>query len=604
VAPTVPNPIVVGHLSRSERKLDIEELVPVGLPSGKDVVSEGVELAQNVHLGKSAFLVEEGAESELEFKLRLKEKGEISTHAQFGLNTVELTVQGLRFLHKEAMKNGIRIDRFGLCMNQVMGLPPQMRMKAPKGTGPVLWKEEDWYAIAQAAPIQPHFGDFMIGSPASVINTTLALRAGATTIGNLAQYFTFEYALWTDLVGTSVETVKALGMMAALKGKGALIHSYLDDGFGGLFTDYAAIAGWGMIERYIVERLIGGKLAHCFGGLTSDHMTRLAWQTVLDRIHEGETIGSMLYGDTISLTEDLDRNRANSASCAFFDILGQLRRPTAHAIVPVPKTEPIRIPSPAEVVEAHVNLRRMEKEARRLLPVVNFTRADALALKMFEGGRLFFESTLRGLKEAGVNVDDPLELLVVLRKIGASKLELLFGPGKSGELFPNGRKPVLETDLMRRTFDLAADFVRKVPQQEAASLHGVKVLVASTDVHGYALLLILNLLRANGAEIENLGPSVESTKTLVDAISELHPQVVVLTTHNGKALEYAKSLMTQMKQTETHALVIMGGKLNQNLGGELPVDVSVDLNRMGIVTSTNLQDIPSLISRHISPIAK
>ena len=579
--------------------LNIERLVPDGLPSGKDILSEGIELAKGIEIGKSAFLTEEGVESELEYKLRLKEKGRISTHAQFGLDTVEATVQGLRFLHNEAARRGIRIDRFGLCMNQVMGLPPELRDKAPRGTGPVLAKQDDWDAIAQAAPIQPHFGDFVIGSPASVLNTTMALRAGATTIGNLGQYFTFEYAHWTDLITRTAETVKALGIMAALKGRGSLIHSYLDDGYGGLFTDYAATAGWAMIERFIIEKLIGGKLAHGFGGLTSDPMTRLAWQTVLDRIHEGETVGSVLYGDTIDLTEDLERNQAISASCALLDILGQLRNPTAHAIAPVPKTEPIRIPSPEEVVEAHVYARQMEREARRLLPAVNFAQVDALAERILQGGKRFFESALTGLRGAGVDIHDPLELLIALRNLGATELERLFGPGEKDELYPKGRRPILETDMTRKTLDLAADLVRKSAQEQPVSLHRVKILVASTDVHEYALLIILNLLRACGAELVNLGPSVESTELLVEAISEFHPQVVVLTTHNGKALEYAKNLTAAMRQSQANALVIMGGKLNQNLGGELPVDVSADLDRMGIITSTDLQDIPSMIRRHL-----
>lgn len=587
-------------MSRPRIDLDIERIVPDGLPSGKDIVSEGVELAQHVEIGRSAFLAEAGFDSEFEYKLQLKKTGEISTHAQFGQNTVELTVQGLRFLHSEAAKHGIRINRFGLCMNQVMGLPPELRDKAPRGTGPVLEKQEDWIAIAQAAPIQPHFGDFMIGSPASVLNTTMALKAGATTIGNLGQYFTFEYAQWTDITATTVETVKALGMMAGLRRRGTLVHSYLDDGFGGLFTDYAVIAGWAMMERYIIEQLIGGRLAHCFGGLTSNPMTRLAWQTVIDQVHENETVGSMLYGDTINLTEDLEKNRAISASCSLIDVLGQLRKPTAHAIVPVPKTEPIRIPSPQEVVEVHISLRQMEAEARRLLPAVSFTQVDDLAERMLDGGRTFFNSALTGLKEFGVNISDPLELLIALRNIGASKLERLFGPGRNDDRYPNGRKPVFETDLVRKTVDLAANFARKVEREQPPSLHGVKILVASTDVHGYALLVISALLDAYGADLVNLGPSVESTKTLVKAISEIHPHAVVLTTHNGKALEYARSLTADMQQTQTHALIIMGGKLNQNLGGKLPVDVSVDLNRMGIITSMNVEDIPSLIGTHLS----
>jgi hypothetical protein len=150
-----------------------------------------MEIGRSIQLGKSAFLVREGVKSELEYKLRLKKEGRISTHAHFGLNTVQATVEGLRFLYAEGSKRGIKIDRYGLCMNQAMGLPPSMRSKVPKGTGPVLWQEEDWAALAQAAPIQPHFGDHMIGSPASVVNTVMALGVGGTTIGNLAQYFTF-----------------------------------------------------------------------------------------------------------------------------------------------------------------------------------------------------------------------------------------------------------------------------------------------------------------------------------------------------------------------------------------------------------------------------
>jgi methylmalonyl-CoA mutase cobalamin-binding subunit len=589
-------------LSWSRPPPDLNELIPKDLPSGKEIIREGVEIAATVEIGKSAFLTQEGVQSELEYKLRLKKEGRVSTHAHFGLNTVQATVEGLRFLYDQSMKRGIRIDRFGLSMNPVMGLPSDMRGKVPRGTGPVLWKEEDWIALANAAPIQPHFGDFVIGSPASVANTMMALKVGGTTIGNLAQYFTFEYAEWDDLKSRTIETVKALGMMAALKKNGALVHSYIDDGYGGIFSDYGDVAGWAMLERYIVERLAGGRLAHCFGGLTSNPVTRLAWQTALDRIHAKETVGSMFYGNTIDLGEDLERNTAISSACSLVDIIGQLRNPTAHAIMPVPKTEPIRIPSPEEVLEAQVNARQMEKEAERVLPMISFIASDLLAEKIVAEGKRFFESTLKGLKEMGVDVDDPLELLLVLKRLGANKVERFFGSGQRDELYPCGRRPVLETDMIKRTINLASHLT--LDTKQTANLQGLKVLIASTDVHEYSLLAIARLLAGRGAQVTNLGPNVESPRWLVKAMIESRPAIVVLTTHNGKALQYATQLVDEMRQSRITSVIVMGGVLNQSVGAEMPIDVTADLNRLGIVTSTNLAALPSLIRTTLTGLAK
>ena len=174
-------------------------------------------------------------------------------------------------------KRGQVVDRFGLCLDRVMAYPPQMRDRVIRETGPQLKSVEDWVEVGQVVPIQPHAGDFMIGFPASMFNTECALRAGITTIGNLSQYFAHGAPEWTDHVATAVETAKAIAMMGFLKDQGTLVHSYLDDGFGSLFTDYANIAGWAYLERYIVENLLGAKLAHCFGGVTVEPMMRVAW---------------------------------------------------------------------------------------------------------------------------------------------------------------------------------------------------------------------------------------------------------------------------------------------------------------------------------------
>jgi hypothetical protein len=55
----------------------------------------------------------------------------------------------------------------------------------------------------------------VIGTPAAVENTSAALAAGATAIGNLGQYFTFRLLRWHDDVATTATTLTALALGAA-----------------------------------------------------------------------------------------------------------------------------------------------------------------------------------------------------------------------------------------------------------------------------------------------------------------------------------------------------------------------------------------------------
>ena len=64
------------------------------------------------------------------------------------------------------------------------------------------------------------------------------------------------------------------------------------------------------LEKYIVEDLLGAKLAHCVGGLVSDPIKRSGWIFALDEIHDHDCIGSMFYGDTISSNMDPEKNRS------------------------------------------------------------------------------------------------------------------------------------------------------------------------------------------------------------------------------------------------------------------------------------------------------
>jgi hypothetical protein len=65
-------------------------------------------------------------------------------------------------------------------------------------------------------------------------------------------------------VVTTEATLVALGLVAAQDVE-ILVHSNLDDGFAGLFADTSAAIGMVLLEKYIVEDLIGASVSHCYG---------------------------------------------------------------------------------------------------------------------------------------------------------------------------------------------------------------------------------------------------------------------------------------------------------------------------------------------------
>ena len=181
----------------------LRQTVSEPLPDFNTSRGRARELASGVDIGRSAFLDKYSVQSELEYKQQCMRDGRIMYHAHIGMNDVKATSTALAEIHRQLDRQGFRLDRAGFALDRRMGLPESMREQAAAETGPMLEQVEDWTALAQSAPIQPHLGDFMIGQPASVSNTMHALRIGCSTVGNLSQFFTFEAPGWEDTRATS-----------------------------------------------------------------------------------------------------------------------------------------------------------------------------------------------------------------------------------------------------------------------------------------------------------------------------------------------------------------------------------------------------------------
>jgi len=551
------------------------------LPDMASIRSEIDKIAKGVTIGETLFMKEKGVKSEAEYKIKMAKEGHIMKHTHIGWNSWDTTAKGTEKIYNELTRRGSYVDRFGYCLDWVMGVPENMRHLLPVGTGLTFKNPDEWTKIGQVVPVQPHLGDHMIGSLNSVENTVNALNAGVTTMGNVSQYYTYEYPGIDMEKERVIGMIEAIGVMGKFRDQGTIIHSNLDDGFGAQFHDLANLVGWAMIERYIVEDLLGGGMSHCFGNLFSDPILRITFSQAMLEINKTHTPGSMAYGNTIDFGFDYERNFGALSSYSLGDIIAQRHLPSGHAVTVIPVTEAARIPSADEIIQAHMTVDMMIEKAQYYEPYIDWEKIKADKDILVACGRIFFERVLNGLDDMDVDITHPGEMLAALKAIGPAQLEEKFGVGQSDKLAMRGRIPVRPTDIVS-TISKKQEAITNKIDDLPGSLKGYNVIVGSTDVHEFGKEIVKNVLVKAGANVYDLGSNVSTTE-VVDTVGETECNVVVMSTFNGIALSYAKELFADAKKEDINVKLIMGGLLNEvKDGGSLPVDVKPELVKMGV----------------------
>lgn len=559
-------------------------LVPPALRPGSALLDAGRAMARDWTLGESLFLKTMQVASEAAFKRRAIAERRIMQHAHIGFRSVGRTTEAIRQVFDTTARHGATVDRFGITLDWSMGYPIAERTARGRGTGIVLAGAEDFARITNVVPAAAHFGDFMLGLPGSVENAQGALAAGATTIGNLGQYFTFRLPDWDDDVATTEATVTALGLIAAQPAE-VLVHSNLDDGFAGLLADMSAALGMVLIEKYVVEELIGGRVAHCYGHHFTAPVVRLAFHQALMQLTD--TPGSMIFGATISYRGTPAGNFASLANYLQADIWALLRHPSGHAINPVPVTENERIPDIDEIVEAQLFAHRLVQHATASADLVDPAPVDAMAGRLVQGAQVFAQRVLAGFAEAGVDISDAAQLLLALRRTGPRRLEALFGAGLPDRGAWGGRRAVVQAEWVEDLQHEAARWISEVPEATRASLAAAapRVCVASSDVHEHGKALIEQILGQLGAEVVDGGTSADADD-LVAAALEAGCRLVAVSTHNGIALRYARQVLGALGDAGASLPVCIGGRLNQvpdESNSGLPMDVTSELAALGVV---------------------
>ncbi|MEI4472882.1 cobalamin-dependent protein [Frigidibacter sp. MR17.24] len=558
-------------------------LTDPALPPGAALLAEGRAMARDWTLGPCPFLHEQGVTSEAAYKTRTAATGRIMQHAHIGFRSTARTTEAMARLVDETARRGVRIDRFGVTLDWTMGYPPDRRRGATRGTGIVLEGPEDFARITHATPAAAHFGDFMLGLPGALHNTRAAIAAGATAIGNLGQYFTFRLPYWDDDVATTCATLRALGLIAAQPAT-VLVHSNIDDGFAGLFLDVTSALGMVLIEKHIVEDLIGARASFCFGHHYTNPMTRTAFHAALARLTD--TPGTMIYGNTVAYRAEPAANYASLSNYLLADLIALGRHASGHAVTPIPVTENQRIPDVDEILDAQLFAARLAAHAPAQAALVDTAAIDAVADRLIAGARRFAAAALSGLAGLGVDTADPAALMLAIRRLGARRMERLWG---LGPLQGETRRPLQPADWAEELDHMARDWAARQPCRAP----GLRVAIGTTDVHEHGAYLVRRALQGIGAEVTEAGVAIDA-ETLVARAVETGADAIAVSTYNGVGLGYARAVRAELSRRGLATPVMIGGLLNEiprDSNSGLPVDVTAEIRATGAIPCASLDDM-------------
>lgn len=565
------------------------------LPDAAALIEEGRTMARTVTVGRSPFLETYGVPCEIAYKRKCTEHGRVMMHAQIGFRDQAKSQRAWAEIWEALDKAGHRVDRYGICLDWSMGYPRSRRKDMPRGTGLIMGEIEDWIALTRMAPVAPHFGDFMIGTPAAFENTIAALLSGSTSIGNLGQYFAFRQPHWDDDIFTTAESLKAIALTAAQPVE-VIVHSNIDDGFASMFTDLACSLGAILLEQYIVDDLCGGHASYSYGNTYALPFWRLAFQRAAQSV--AKTPGTMIYGATTMYGPNHAVNFASLATYLRVDIYGEKTRPAGHAVNPTPVTEAERIPDIDEIVDVHMFANRLVELERPLHALYRDEEIDEVAKRIVEGGRQFRDNVLNGFRDAGIDIGNPLEMLLAIRRVGSKRLEELYGPGKLAPERLRGRTPVVRSHSIEQLEREGEGVVGRVSQERRAAIARARFrgCIATTDVHEYGKILVETVLRELGVDIVDGGTSTDPND-LAELAQANRADFIALSSYNGVALQFAADLNGEMKQRAMNLPVFIGGKLNRVPDGSntsLPVDIRNELIAAGAVVC---QDVELMIEQ-------
>lgn len=573
-----------------ELKEYIASLIPEGFPDGRQMVREGMEMAKDIPWNKSRFLKETGFESHLAYRKENLKNGKQTYQLLMGLSTLEEELEGIRKIDEFATRTGFEVRSMQSIPSQLVGLPPEYWEDAPKPTSYMMEKEEDWSAHTEAAPVDICWQDWHLASPNNLEETKYALKAGSSRLGCFST-FIWEYPGYHDEKQRFADMCRTMGILAAKKEEGLDCITYPEDGLPGFFMDVVSFVGYEMIEHYIIEDLCGARMAFSFGGLLSEILPRMAFALAMEKLYGTPEHPFVTYynGSTNEQWDhDIEANYGLAASEMLIQSIINLKYDMPAVINPVSITEALRVPTLDELFDVVKCGIGVERKAKEWMDIIDFSKFEKMRDLLIEKGTIFYNNVLEGFKEAGVDIEDPLEMIVVLKRFDPVRFEQEFHPS---QIEAGHFEPYVPTVLGRETLQLKVEIVELLKSKGYSNtIKGKKLVCASADGHSYGLLLIDNVWTEINASVINCGTNMEPAFVL-DLADEEDADVICISVHCGQSLDYAKQLIENAKKRGKKYNIVMGGMLNAMLPGYTePVDVVDLIKEMGICATNDFEE--------------
>lgn len=568
----------------------IRSLKPVDLPDGYEVLKEGIEMGNGIKAGKSLFLKESGFETFQAYKEDCAARGEVIFEILLGLATLEEQVDAIKKIYEHGQRTGFDIRTVQCIPSQLVALPKEYRANAPKPTSYVMEMLEDYLAHQAGVPMQIFFEDQVLCCPNAIETTRNSIIAGSERCGLVSQ-FIWSQPGYTDDRQHMIDMVKSIGMVVSKREEGFLCDTFMDDGFPGFGMDCVTYVGYALLEHYIVHDLCGARHQISYGNLLSEYIPRLAFPLAIHKMlstKEENCIGYVNGATIYQWDHDIESNYGPAAQEMLLEILFERHYKMGLQIDPVSITEKITVPTLDDLLNIYSVGSRLREQAPAWDALMNWTPIEECAEIMMREGRKFYENAMAILEAAGINMKDPLELFMVLKKLNPSKFEATFHHNKD----ENGTViPFIPTVLGRKTESLTKDTIRELYDEKGLKgneLEGVKLIAASGDTHTYGLYFINGIYSEFGAEVISGGVDIDPP-TLLDLADEEGFDTVAISVHNGQGLDYAKQLVELAEKRGKKYNMMLGGMLNAILPGDsVTSDVKGLINDLGVFAENDI----------------
>ena len=556
-------------------------------------------MGKTIQAERSRFLDDNGYKTISDYISNCIENGKVNWTVDIGLATLDEQIAGLEELSQWCKQNDFNMH-MPLCVPCFnIAIPKELRDNAAGSTGYMLEDLEDYKRHEQIEGINCCQVNQVLYVPNALETTINCIKTGTYSIGTASQ-LAWNFEGCNDHVKYVTDTLRALGIMASKRKEGFATGSYPEDGIGGYCLDCVSFVGILLFEHYIYEKLCGVNHRGSFGGLVSDIRTKAALaKAMYDSCKESDHggLGLMHATTTFQWDHDVLSNFGPSMQEILMLILTERHYKTGTAIMPIPVTEALNVPTLRGIKDILGAAARMETYAYQWDDLIDWNKIDHMAADMLDKGTKMFNNILKSLEEAGLDTEDPLQMMMVIKNINGALFEEAFHPsvretGKFTPYYPNDMGGLVEEAMNSTLEDLNAKGYGK------DALKGKKVITASLDGHINGMRYVIKVLSALGAEVV-MGGVDNTPQSVLDMAEEEGIKFIGVSTHNGQALGFADQLEKLMKQRNKEFFVFMGGVLNSILPGHSePTDVTEMIVKKGIFASNDLEEAIKIIQKN------